>query len=192
MKRLSLSLATFALFGLSTAALAHTGHGVHGFGAGLGHPFTGLDHLLAMFAVGLWAAQAQRERRRVWLLPVAFMLALAGGAALAMNALTLPWVEQGIATSVLALGLLIALAVRLPAALSILLTATFGLAHGYAHGLEMPLAASPVLYGTGFLLATALLHLSGVGLGLAARQGIIARIAGALIAVTGAGMLAAF
>lgn len=191
MKRLSQLATTLILFTLSTAVLAHPGHGVYGLGAGLAHPFTGLDHLLAMFAVGLWAAQSHQQRMAIWALPATFMLALVGGATIALGGLNMPWAEQGIAASVLALGLLVALAVRVPAALSILVTAGFGAAHGYAHGAEMPAAASPLLYAAGFLAATACLHLAGVALGIASkRTSLLLRIVGSLIATAGAGMLA--
>ena len=192
MKRLSQFLAALSLLGVSSAALAHTGHGMHGFGAGITHPFTGLDHLLAIFAVGLWAAQSHHSRGAIWALPGIFMLALVAGAGLAASGLTLVWAEPAIASSVLALGLLIALAVRVPTVLGILATAGFGLAHGYAHGLDMPTAASPLLYATGFLSATAILHLLGLTLGLVAkdRPGQWLRTTGGVIAAIGAGMLA--
>lgn len=177
----------------SPAALAHTGHVSAGLAAGLLHPFTGWDHLLAMVAVGLWAAQV-RERAAVWWLPAAFMGALVAGVALAMGGAPqvgpATWVESGIAASVLALGLCIALALRPPVLASLFLTAAFGWAHGYAHGLELPHAASPLLYTVGFLLATASLHLMGVGLGYAARRHVMAtRLMGGLIAAGGVGFL---
>ncbi|MEJ5211515.1 MAG: HupE/UreJ family protein [Burkholderiales bacterium] len=181
------------LTGTSPAALAHTGHGSAGLAAGLLHPFTGWDHLLAMVAVGLWAAQA-RQRAAVWWLPAAFMGALLAGAVLAMAGAPqvgpATWVESGIAASVLALGLCITLALRPPLLASLFVTATFGLVHGYAHGLELPDAASPLLYTVGFLLATASLHLMGVVLGYAARRHVLAtRLMGGLIAAGGVGFL---
>ena len=112
-------LITIFLLTASSAAFAHPGHDVSGFTAGLMHPFSGMDHLLAMVAVGLWAAQGntgKNGRRKVWLLPATFMTMLAVGAGIAMQWQSLPLVEAGIATSVLALGLLIALAMQLPAA----------------------------------------------------------------------------
>lgn len=192
MKRLTHLASALILLGISTTVLAHPGHAAPGLGAGIAHPFTGLDHLLAMFAVGLWAAQSHQQRAAIWALPATFLLALAGGAALAINGLTLPWVEQGIASSVLALGLLIAIAARLPAAPSLLITAGFGMAHGYAHGLEIPAVASPLLYATGFLLATTCLHLAGVAVGAMTRQHtkLLIRPVGMAIAATGMGMLA--
>ena len=178
------------LAGTSSVALAHPGHNVSGLAAGLMHPFSGLDHLLAMVAVGLWAAQG--GGRKVWLLPVTFMTMLAVGAGLAMQWQALPMVEAGIATSVLALGLLVALSMQLPAVLAVAVTAVFGLLHGYAHGLELPESAAPVSYALGFLAATAVLHVSGIAVGMAARRqhAVLAKVFGAVIAVSGIYLLA--
>lgn len=184
-------LSALLLFGASSAAFAHPGHGVSGFAAGVLHPFSGLDHLLAMVAVGLWAAQM--GGRKIWLLPATFMTMLAFGAAIAMQWQGLPMVEAGIASSVLALGLLVALAARMPALFSISITALFGFCHGYAHGLELPASAAPFGYAAGFLLATALLHLSGIAAGMAAQRysRSLARALGAAIALGGAYLLIA-
>jgi urease accessory protein len=181
--------AVFLLISSSTA-FAHPGYNVSGFAAGLMHPFSGLDHLLAMVAVGLWAAQGRG--RKVWLLPATFMTMLAAGAGIAMHWQSLPLVEAGIAVSVLALGLLIALSLQLPAAVSVAITALFGLLHGYAHGLELPQSAVPAEYALGFLAATAALHLGGTTLGIAARQhhALLPRLLGSAIAVSGAYLLA--
>jgi urease accessory protein len=170
----------------SGVAFAHPGHDVSGFSAGLLHPFTGMDHLLAMFAVGLWAAQM--GGRKIWLLPATFLSMLVAGAGLALADLNLPLVEPGIVASVLALGLLIALSLRLPTLLSVAITAVFGLLHGYAHGLEMPSSAAPLHYALGFLGATAALHLGGVGMGVASRARFTQAL-GLAIAVSGAYML---
>jgi urease accessory protein len=182
-------LSLFLLLGLSSSAFAHPGHAYGGIGSGLLHPFSGMDHLLAMLAVGLWAAQ--RGTSKVWLLPAVFMSLLAAGAGIALLAPGLPLIETGIAASVLVLGLIIALAAKVPTAHSIALTAAFGFVHGYAHGLEMPATAAPALYALGFLSATAILHVSGISLGLATR-GQFARwiqASGALIALSGIWML---
>ncbi|HSM97931.1 MAG TPA: HupE/UreJ family protein [Gallionella sp.] len=174
----------------SSAAFAHPGHNASGLAAGLLHPFSGLDHLLAMVAVGLWAAQG--GDKRIWLLPATFMTMLAVGAGLAMQWQSLPLVESGIATSVLALGLLIALTLRFPVMLSVAVAALFGLLHGYAHGLELPESAAPSAYALGFLAATAALHLSGITAGILTRNrfAILARSLGIVIAASGAWMLA--
>ena len=134
-----------------------------GFGAGFAHPLTGLDHMLAMIAVGLWAAQLGGRAR--WAVPLAFMGAMTVGAGLALAGVRLPMVETGIASSVLVLGLLIASAARLPVAMSAFLVGAFAVFHGHAHGNELPQAASEVLYGAGFLLATGALHVFGLALG---------------------------
>ncbi len=170
----------------SSVAFAHPGHNVSGFAAGLMHPFSGLDHLLAMVAVGLWAAQG--GGRKVWLLPATFMTMLAVGAGVSMSWQSLPLVETGIAVSVLALGLLIALSLQLPANTSVAICALFGLLHGYAHGLELPQSAAPAAYALGFLAATATLHLGGIATGIATRQryALLSRFLGGAIAISGA------
>jgi urease accessory protein len=183
-------LTAIFLLATSSAAFAHPGHNVSGLDVGLMHPFSGLDHLLAMLAVGLWAAQG--GGRKVWLLPATFMTMLVVGAGAAMQWQSLPLVEAGIATSVLAFGLLIALSLQLPVALSVAVTALFGLMHGYVHGLELPESAAPFAYALGFLAATATLHLSGIAVGVATRQryAFLAKALGIAIAASGAWMLA--
>ena len=183
---------SLALFGLLAyvailpVAEAHT-FGSQGAGlmAGLTHPFVGLDHLLAMFAVGIWAGQL--GGRAVWLIPLTFVSVMAAAATLASFGLLLPFMEPAIACSVLVLGLLIAGSVRLPTSVSALLVSLFAVFHGYAHGLELPQAASPILYGAGFVLATALLHGLGIGFARNSRQHkMLQRIAGySLIAASG-------
>ena len=155
-------LLTLGLLLSPTVALAHTGHDHAGLLAGLAHPLLGLDHLLAMLAVGLWAAQQPGHGR--WLLPLSFVLSMLVGGLLGFNAVQWPVLEGAISTSVLALGLLVALAVRLPLALASALCALFALSHGLAHGLELPSAASPWAYAAGFVAATALLHAGGYAL----------------------------
>ena len=183
---------SLALFGLLAyvailpVAEAHT-FGSQGAGliAGLTHPFVGLDHLLAMIAVGIWAGQL--GGRAVWLIPLTFVSVMAAAATLASFGLLLPLMEPAIACSVLVLGLLIAGSVRLPTSVGVLLVSLFAVFHGYAHGLELPQAASPILYGAGFVLATALLHGLGIGFARNSRQHkMLQRIAGySLIAASG-------
>lgn len=164
MKRGYQILTAFAALLLANVAQAHIiGAQGAGFGAGLAHPFTGLDHMLAMVAVGLWAAQLGGRAR--WVVPLAFMGAMVVGAGLALAGITLPMVATGIASSVLVLGLLIAFAARLPVAASAILVGAFAVFHGHAHGTELPQAASEALYGVGFLLATGTLHAVGLGIG---------------------------
>jgi urease accessory protein len=145
-----------------------------------------------MVAVGLWAAQ--QGKRAVWAVPLAFVATMALGGALGMAGLALPYVEQGIAASVLVLGVLIAAAARLPLAAGMLLVAVFALFHGHAHGAEMPSTASGLAYGAGFVAATALLHACGVGLGLTLKKlerPAALRFAGAAVALCGVGLLLA-
>ena len=155
---------------LPSLAQAHPGppgH-THGFANGLLHPLGGLDHICAMLAVGLWAAQ--RGGRALWLVPTAFVSVMILGGILGMGGTQIPFIEQGVAASVLILGILIAAAVRLPLAASAVVVGFFALFHGYAHGAEMPKTASGLAFGIGFVLATSSLHLTGIGIGLAARK----------------------
>jgi urease accessory protein len=170
-------------------ALAHA-HAVpgqsSGLAAGLTHPFTGLEHLLAMVAVGLWAAQ--RGGRALWIAPLTFVSVMTLGGALGMAGLSLPFIQGGIILSVLVLGVLIAAAVRLPMFASVAVLALFALFHGHAHGNEMAQSASGMIYALGFVVSTAALHVTGIALGLAARQsgqGLAVRYAGGAIAVCG-------
>lgn len=169
--------------------MAH-GEGGHthsaGLIAGLTHPFSGLDHLLAMLAVGLWAVQ--KGGRALWLLPVTFLSFMLLGGIVGASGVAVPGMEMGIALSVLALGLLIALQSRWPLHVAWATVGFFAFFHGAAHGVEMPLAASPLGYGLGLVAATALLHGAGVLAGLTLKQGIL-RVAGALISMIGMGML---
>ncbi len=160
---------TAALLLLPVLAHAHPGppgHTHFSFAAGAAHPLSGIDHILAMVAVGLWAAQL--GRRALWAVPAAFVGLMAVGGALGMSGAVhhLPFVEQGIMASVLILGLLIATAARLPLAASMAIVGMFAVFHGYAHGAEMPAAAGGYAYGAGFVIATAALHATGVAAGL--------------------------
>lgn len=159
------------------AALAHDGHAV-GFLGGLIHPLTGADHLLAMLAVGLWAGTL--GGRAVAALPLAFVGALAAGAGLGAAGLAVPMVEPGILASVMVLGALAALALRLPLPVAAAGVAGFGLLHGLAHGAEMMGAFAP--YAAGFVATSLALHAAGLGLG---RWSGAARVLGAGTAVAG-------
>jgi len=174
----------------SGTALAHSGYDISGLATGLMHPFSGFDHLLAMVAVGLWAALG--GGRKVWLLPATFMTMLAIGTGISMQWQSLPLVEAGMATSVLALGLLIALLLQLPVAMSITVTGLFGLLHGYAHGLDLPQSAALSAYVLGFLAGTMTLHVSGIVMGIATRKryASLAKAIGVAIAASGAWILA--
>lgn len=184
------ALYALALFLTPALAFAHPGHDASGLAAGIAHPITGLDHLLAMLAVGLWAAQQQGAAR--WALPLTFVGTMLLGGLLGFEGLELPFMETGIAASVLALGLLVAVAVRPPVFVAVGLTALFALAHGVAHGLELPELSSPWGYAAGFVAATAALHAAGYGLVRALPQAAapLVRIAGGASAVAGAWLLA--
>ena len=146
-------------------AFAHTGIGpTNGFAAGLAHPPGGLDHVLAMVGVGLLAATL--GGRALWAVPTAFVGAMALAAVAALRGVGLPFVEVGIAASVVALGLALLTRARLPLLLTAALVGGFALFHGHAHGLEMPPDGSGLAYGAGFVIATIVLHGLGIGLGL--------------------------
>lgn len=180
-----------ALAGAPLLALAHGGSdggAHHGLAAGLAHPFSGLDHLAAMLAVGWWSASTARTGRAQWVAPLSFVLLLALGALLtAAGVLALPAIEPMIALSLLALGLLLASQRHLPAPAAGLLVGGFALFHGAAHGQE--LAGTDAL--AGMLLATLALHLSGMALGrtLTPRLPWLARLAGLGLGALGAGLL---
>jgi urease accessory protein len=184
------SLFAIALFLSPALAFAHAGHDHAGLLAGLAHPVFGLDHLLAMLAVGLWAAQQSGAAR--WALPLTFVGTMLIGGLLGFNGLQIPLMETGIAASVLAFGLLVAVATRLPMIVALVLTALFALTHGVAHGLELPEPASPWGYAAGFVLATAALHASGYTLVRLLPQAAapLVRILGSASALTGAWLLA--
>ena len=163
--RRAISLTLVTLLG-AAPALAHPGHEASGFL----HPLTGADHLLAMVGVGLWASLlAMRKPNAAVLEPAVFLVMMATGAAAGFAGIKLPLVEAVIFASVLAIGLLILAAVRLPALAAMALVGLFALYHGYAHALEAP-GGDTGGYILGFLLATALLQGAGLGLGLLARR----------------------
>lgn len=157
-----------------------------GFLHGFEHPLSGLDHLLAMFCVGLWGAQM--GGRAVWSLPIAFPLIMVVGGMMGIAGVPLPAVESGIALSIVALGLALALVWRPPEWLALLVIGVFAIFHGYAHGAELPTAADPADYAIGFVFATGLVHLAGVAVGLAfqrLRGGELSRALGGLIGLGG-------
>ncbi len=194
MKKIRLCLLAAVLAGSAASAYAHPGHTLayDGLLAGFAHPFSGVDHLLAMFAVGLWAAQLGGRAR--WAVPFAFVAAMAFGAALTMTGavrIEVGAIESGIAASLLVLGLLTARAQRLPISAALALVGAFALLHGAAHGSELPAFAEPTRYAFGFLAATALLHALGLGFGaITLRQApLLGRLGGAATAVAGAVLL---
>jgi urease accessory protein len=164
-----LFLALLLLFASPALAQAHTGIGAaSGCRHGLIHPITGLDHLAAMLAVGLWAAQ--RGGRAIWALPLAFVSVMLLGGVLGMAGVAIPLVEPAIAASVLALGLLLMPSVEWPSVASMSLVGLFALFHGHAHGTELPPTSSALVYSAGFVLTTVVLHATGVGFGLLANR----------------------
>jgi urease accessory protein len=185
--RQKISKLVFFLLLMPGIALSHTGVGeTTGITHGFGHPMGGADHLLAMFAVGLWAAQI--GKRALWLVPAAFVGVMIFGGILGFAGMSIPFVEAGIVTSVLILGVLIAGAVKLPLVHSTLIVGVFAIFHGYAHGAEMPVALGAASYTLGFALATAVLHLAGIGVGMLlwkTKLQAIGRFAGGAIALSG-------
>lgn len=180
------AVVTLAFFAAGPAEAHVAGGLLGGFASGLQHPIFGLDHLLAMLAVGIWGAQMGGSR--VWTLPVTFPLIMAFGGIAGMTGLYLPSVEIGIALSVLALGLAIAFAWRPFEPVALAMIAVFAVFHGYAHGVELPGAADPAAYATGFVIATGAIHVAGIGIGLALGtlfRGWVSRGLGAAIAVSG-------
>lgn len=179
-----------ALILTTVPALAHVDPAEHGsFAAGLTHPIFGLDHVLAMVTVGMWAALI--GGRAIWAVPATFVLMMIVGFVVALAGIALPFVEPTILASVIVLGLLTAIALPLPVVLVMIVVAGFAVFHGHAHGSELG-AATLAPYVAGFALATALLHLAGIAFSLAvlrllgAREGRIAnRVMGAAAALGG-------
>jgi urease accessory protein len=182
-----ITLAATLLAVTASAAQAHTGHPIDSAGAGALHPLTGLDHLLAMIGVGIWAAHigASGERHATWLVPASFVVVMALGAVVGLSGATLPLAEAGIIGSVVLIGLLIASTSRLPLWAPMAVVALFAFCHGFAHGAEMP---ASLAYGAGVLAATVILHVTGIGIGLVARRlssQLGVRIVGGALALAG-------
>lgn len=158
------ALSTTALLIATTSAQAHTGVGdANGFIHGFTHPINGIDHVLAMVAVGLFAAHL--GGRALWLVPLSFVSMMVLGGAFGMAGVSLPFVEIGIGVSVVVLGIAVAFGLHIPTAAAMTLVGFFAIFHGHAHGAEMPETASGFAYALGFVLATATLHGCGIGLG---------------------------
>ena len=185
-------LAAMMLLANAGPAVAHVQQGqAQGLLAGLRHPTSGLDHVLAMVTVGLWGAQLGAPA--VWLLPVVFPTVMAFGGFFSLVGIPRPGVEPGIALSAVLLGLMVARAARPPLAIAAILVGYFAIFHGYAHGAELPAGQSGLMYSIGFVVATGCLHGTGILLGVvhkwpAGQVGL--RVAGAIVTVAGLVFLA--
>jgi len=184
-------VAVLTLLYSASAVSAHVRGGeASGFASGVGHPVSGLDHVLAMIAVGLWGAQLGPPA--VWLLPVTFPMVMALGGTLGLMGMKLPGVEVGIALSAVGLGAAVLLEARPKLGIAALVVGLFAVFHGHAHGTELPPGANGVLYSVGFVIATGLLHATGIGIGLVHRWPagkMFLRLAGAGIALAGLAFL---
>ncbi|NMM44337.1 HupE/UreJ family protein [Rhodospirillaceae bacterium KN72] len=173
---------------IASPAFAHTGVGtVSGFSAGFGHPIGGLDHVLAMVAVGILAAQ--QGGKSLWTVPAAFVGMMLIGGMVGIAGISMPFVEIGIVGSIVVLGGVIAFGRQLPMGVAMALVGVLAIFHGHAHGTEMPADTSGVQYAIGFILATALLHAAGIGLGVGAQK-VAEKIAPMLVRVSGGAIAA--
>jgi urease accessory protein len=183
--KLALLTVMTALF--ASGATAHTGIGdLSGFVSGFTHPLLGIDHVIAMVAVGMWGAFLGPPA--IWLLPVVFPLVMTFGGMLGIIGVPLPGVEVGIAFSAIVLGAMVALAATPPLWMAAIIVGVFAVFHGFAHGTELPSSSDPVHYALGFVTATGLLHLLGIGFGLLAAFApgrLVVRLSGAAIALAG-------
>jgi urease accessory protein len=182
-----LGLMLLALVAGAPEVGAHVGEGeAAGLFAGLRHPVSGLDHVLAMIAVGLWGAQLGAPA--LWQLPVAFPMVMALGGVLGLVGVPLPGVEVGIAASAVLLGLAVMFALRPPLAVAVIVVGFFGIFHGHAHGTDLPPGESALLYSLGFVVATGCLHGLGIAAGLTHRWRwgrSMLRTAGVIVAIAG-------
>ena len=186
-KRTSWLILGLLLFFLPSVASAHSATGtIGGFVSGFTHPLTGLDHIVAMVAVGLWGAFL--GGRAMWTLPVIFPVVMAFGGAMGVLGIPLPGVETGIALSGIVLGLMVALAAKPPLWVAGVIVGFFAIFHGHAHGTELPAAANAMTFAIGFVISTGLLHLGGIAFGLLVRWPwgkVFIRTGGAAIAAIG-------
>ena len=195
MKRAAVTTFIAFLVFAPAAVLAHTGHDdAFGLAHGFIHPVTGIDHVLAMIAVGVLAAQY--GGRALWLVPLSFLVAMAIAGVIGMAGIVIPVAEVGIGVSVVVLGLAIAFRLRPPTLVSVAVVGFFALFHGYAHGVELPDGITGLSFALGFLLATALLHGTAVGLGLLMQRQASSRrliqAGGGAMALVGIAVLAGF
>jgi urease accessory protein len=183
----AMALAVFVFLCVQTA-FAHPQKGeAVGFFTGFRHPISGLDHVLAMVAVGLWGAQLGAPA--IWVLPVAFPMVMAFGGMLGLMGVPLPGIEYGIAFSAILLGAAVMFEVRPPLSIAAALVGFFAIFHGHAHGTELPPDQSALLYSMGFVIATGCLHALGIGIGTVHRWAwgqTLLRVVGALVVMGGA------
>lgn len=161
-----------------------------GFISGFLHPMLGLDHVIAMVAVGLWGAFLGKPA--IWVLPVVFPLVMAFGGALGVAGVEIPYIETGIALSGIVIGLAVAFMVRPPIWIAAIIVGAFAIFHGHAHGTELPNSANPLVFSIGFVTGTGLLHLAGIAIGELTRWSwgkMVVRASGAVIALIGVGFL---
>jgi urease accessory protein len=185
-KLLTASLVLVTCF-LPGILYAHDGGDVvGGLGSGFSHPFTGLDHVAAMIAVGIWGGQLKQPA--IWLLPVTFPLVMAFGAMLGVMGVPLPGIEIGIALSAIILGAMIAFEVVPALWIAAVIVGFFAVFHGHAHGTELPGSVQPLAYGVGFVVGTGILHVTGISIGFLERLKfgrIIVRVLGLIIGLAG-------
>ena len=157
-----------------------------GFLSGVSHPISGLDHVLAMVAVGLWGAQLGRPA--VWLLPIAFPMMMAFGGMLGLIGVPVPGVEIGIAVSGVVLGAMVLGEVKAPLTAALIMVGVFAIFHGHAHGTELDEGQNAMLYSLGFVMSTGTLHAIGIGIGTVHKWKagqVVLRVAGALVMIGG-------
>lgn len=185
------SLALALVIASTQVAFAHTRvEGTFGFFTGFMHPIRGLDHVVAMVAVGLWGAQLGKPS--IWILPITFPVVMAVGGFLGLMSVPLPGVEIGIALSGVLLGLAVLTETRPPLALAAILVGFFAIFHGYAHGAELPLGENALLYSLGFVIGTSMLHAVGIAIGTMYQWPwgkLTVRTAGGIIGIVGANFL---
>jgi urease accessory protein len=183
-------LAVLLLVASVVPAMAHPGHADQSLYAGFTHPLTGIDHVMAMLCVGAWSALVGGSRMWAW--PLAFVAATIGGGLLGYAGVAMPLVEQGIAASLVVIGMLLALAIKAPTAVGLAVVAAFAIFHGHAHGAEVG-QASFVPYLAGFTIATSALHVAGIGIAnglMRMFNAIPVRLIGAATAVAGVALFA--
>lgn len=190
---IKISTLFFLFFALTPLAFAHSDAGTlqGGFVTGFMHPILGLDHVVAMIAVGLWGVFLGKPA--IWILPVVFPLVMAFGGALGVAGIEVPFIEAGIALSGVVLGLAVVFKIKPPLWVAAIVVGAFAIFHGHAHGTELPNATNPLVYSIGFVIGTGLLHMVGIAFGELSRWSwgeMVVRAGGAVIAAIGSAFLA--